>query len=158
MRSPIPHECGMVQHSAYLTARVPRCRCDQHGVKQVQVPWARAGSGFTLLFEALLMALMREMPVKAVARIVGEHDTRLWRLVDHHVGEARQRADMSQVKAIAVDENAARRGHRRQARLHLAGPMGRYPLDSARKRIYLAISSYFWGVYANLSEFGSCRI
>ena len=98
------------QHSAYLTARVPRCKCDEHGVKQVQVPWARAGSGFTLLFEALLMALMREMPVKAVARIVGEHDTRLWRLVDHHVGEARQRVDMSQVKAIAVDETAARRG------------------------------------------------
>jgi len=98
------------QHSAYLTARVPRCRCDQHGVKQVQVPWARPGSGFTLLFEALLMALMREMPVNAVARIVGEHDTRLWRLVDHHVEEARQRLDMSQVKAIAVDETAARRG------------------------------------------------
>ena len=98
------------QHSAYLTARVPRCRCDQHGVKQVEVPWARPGSGFTLLFEALLMALMREMPVKAVARIVGEHDTRLWRLVDHHVEEARQRVDMSEVKAIAVDETAARRG------------------------------------------------
>lgn len=98
------------QHSAYLTARVPRCRCDQHGVKQVEVPWARPGSGFTLLFEALLMALMREMPVKAVARIVGEHDTRLWRLVDHHVEEARQRVDMSEVKAVAVDETAARRG------------------------------------------------
>ncbi|WP_026853547.1 ISL3 family transposase [Geothrix fermentans] len=98
------------QHSAYLTARVPRCRCDQHGVKQVQVPWARPGSGFTLLFEALLMALMREMPVNAVARLVGEHDTRLWRLVDHHVEEARQRLDMSQVKAVAVDETAARRG------------------------------------------------
>jgi transposase len=98
------------QHSAYLTARVPRCRCDQHGVKQVHVPWARPGSGFTLLFEALLMALMREMPVKAVARIVGEHDTRLWRLVDHHVEEARQRVDMSAVKAVAVDETAARRG------------------------------------------------
>jgi transposase len=98
------------QHSAYLTARVPRCRCDRHGVKQVEVPWARPGSGFTLLFEALLMALMREMPVKAVARIVGEHDTRLWRLVDHHVEEARQRVDMSAVKAVAVDETAARRG------------------------------------------------
>lgn len=58
------------QHAAYLTARVPRCRCDKHEVKQVQVPWARPGSGFTLLFEALLMAFMREMPVNAVARLV----------------------------------------------------------------------------------------
>jgi len=23
----------------YLTARVPRCKCDKDGVKQVQVPW-----------------------------------------------------------------------------------------------------------------------
>jgi len=35
------------QHAAYLTARVPRCKCDEHGVKQVAVPWAREGSGFT---------------------------------------------------------------------------------------------------------------
>ena len=26
------------QHAAYLTARVPRCKCDEHGVKQVVVP------------------------------------------------------------------------------------------------------------------------
>ena len=43
------------------------------------------------------MALMREMPVNAVAQIVGEHDTRLWRLVDYHVGEARQRLNMTTV-------------------------------------------------------------
>jgi hypothetical protein len=54
------------QQVAYLTARVPRCRCDDHGVRQVQVPWARPGSGFTLLFEALLLAMAREMPVNAV--------------------------------------------------------------------------------------------
>ena len=30
------------QHAAYLTARVPRCKCDEHGVKQVPVPWATA--------------------------------------------------------------------------------------------------------------------
>ena len=41
------------------------------------VPWARKGSGFTLLFEALIMALVREMPVAAVARLIGEHDTKL---------------------------------------------------------------------------------
>ena len=46
-------------HAAYLTARVPRCKCDEHGVKAVPVPWARAGSGFTLLFEALLLAHAR---------------------------------------------------------------------------------------------------
>src|SRR5437879_5054604 len=43
------------QQQAYLSARVPRVACREHGVRQAVVPWARAGSGFTLLFEALLM-------------------------------------------------------------------------------------------------------
>jgi hypothetical protein len=63
------------QHEAYLTARVPRVRCAEHGVHQVTVAWARPGSGFTLLFEALVMALARQMAIAALARLVGEHDT-----------------------------------------------------------------------------------
>ena len=83
------------EHQAYLTARVPRVRCPEHGVRQVAVPWARPGSGFTLLFEALVMALAKEMPVAALAGLVGEHDTRLWRIVHHYVEEARARQDLS---------------------------------------------------------------
>lgn len=99
------------QHSAYLTARVPRCKCDEHGVKQVMVPWARPGSGFTLLFEALIMALIPAMPVASAAKLVGEYDGRLWRILQHHVDEARAQVDMSKVTRIGVDETAARRGH-----------------------------------------------
>ena len=52
------------QHRAYLHARVPRVRCTECGVKLAEVPWARRGSGFTLWFEALVVALAREMPVQ----------------------------------------------------------------------------------------------
>ena len=99
------------QHRAYLHARVPRVRCAECGVKLAEVPWARRGSGFTLWFEALVVALAREMPVRAVARLVGERDTRLWRLLKHHVEEARAGADFSGVRAVGVDETACRRGH-----------------------------------------------
>src|SRR3954463_16777028 len=58
------------QHQAYLTARVPRVRCETCGIRQVNVPWARPDSGFTLLFEAMVMTMVSAMPVKAVARIV----------------------------------------------------------------------------------------
>lgn len=100
------------QYEAYLTARVPRVKCanDGCGVKQVQVPWARHGTGFTLLFEALVMALVREMPVKAAASLLGEHDTRLWRVVDHYVQSARAQADYSDVKRVGIDETSAKRG------------------------------------------------
>ncbi|HPV95366.1 MAG TPA: transposase family protein, partial [Thermotogota bacterium] len=47
---------NLFQHKTYLHARVPRIYTPE-GVKQVQVPWAREGSGFTLFFEALLLSL-----------------------------------------------------------------------------------------------------
>jgi transposase len=99
------------QHQAYLHARVPRVRCPKCGVKKVGVPWARPDGGFTLLFEALLMSLLSAMPVNAVARLVGEHDTKLWRVMHHYVDRARARTDLSAVTRVAIDETAARRGH-----------------------------------------------
>lgn len=59
------------------------------------MPWARQDIGFTLLFEALIMVLAAAMPVAPVARLVGEHDTRLWRVIHHYVERARRRADFS---------------------------------------------------------------
>jgi len=100
------------QHFTYLSARVPRVECPEHGVRQVAVPWARPESGFTVMFEAFVMALAREMPVAAVAGLVAEHDTRLWRVVRHYVGQAHGRQDWSGVQAVAIDETATRKGHR----------------------------------------------
>lgn len=99
------------QHEAHLHARVPRVRCEHCGVKLVEVPWARAGSGFTLLFEAIVLMMVKSMPVAEVARMLGEHDTRLWRIVHHYVDEARERLDMTEVRRVGVDETASKRGH-----------------------------------------------
>jgi len=99
------------QHRTFVQARVPRVECPVCGIKQVEVPWARPGSGFTFWFEALVMALVREMPVNAAARLVREHDTRLWRILRHYVTEARAEADFSEVRSVGLDEKASRRGH-----------------------------------------------
>jgi len=99
------------QHEAYLHARVPRVSCKDCGIKQVSVAWARPDSGFTLLFEALVMAMVQAMPEAVVARMVREWDTRLWRLIHHYVEAARDRADHAGVTSVAFDETASRRGH-----------------------------------------------
>src|SRR5215218_6945028 len=78
------------QHQAYLHARVPRVTCPTHGTRQV--------------------ALLAQMPVKAVADLVSEHDTRLWRLLHHHVEQARAKVSMAKVSRVGVDETSARRG------------------------------------------------
>ena len=100
------------QYKAFIHSRTPRSDCPTHGVHLVNVPWSRPGSEFTLLFEALVLALIAQMPVLAVARIVDEHDTRLWRILHHYVDEARAADDHSQVRNIAIDETACQRGQR----------------------------------------------
>ena len=100
------------QYRCELVARVPRTWCPTDGVHQVPVPWAREGSGFTLMMEALVMLLSAEMPVEAMADLVNEHDTRLWRVLMHYVEQAHAKSDWSVVRRIAVDETSARRGRR----------------------------------------------
>ncbi len=100
------------QHHCYLHARVPRTKCPDHGVKRIEVPWARPGSDFTLLFEQAAMSLVKEMPVLAVSRQLEISDKRLWRIVHHYVGRMLGELDLSKVVTVGVDETASRRGHR----------------------------------------------
>jgi transposase len=51
------------------------------------------------------------MPVKAAARHIGITDKRLWRVVHHYVEKAVNQFELSQLKAIGLDETAFKRGH-----------------------------------------------
>nr|WP_246186617.1 helix-turn-helix domain-containing protein [Methylacidimicrobium tartarophylax] len=73
------------QYKTELIARVPRVDFPEHGVRLAEVPWARSGSGFTLMMEAVILMLSQEMPVSQVAEILKEQDTRLWRILEHYV-------------------------------------------------------------------------
>src|SRR5690554_4539626 len=99
------------QFKAYIHCEVPRIGCPSCGIKQVDVPWSRPYSGFTMLFEAFIIELAAHMPVAAIARLVGENDTRLWRLIRHYVDKAREQEDYSDVIAVGVDETSSKRGH-----------------------------------------------
>lgn len=100
------------QHHCHIHAAVPRVKCPEHGVKLIEVPWARKASAFTLLFEQAALTLVREMPVNAAARIMEITDKRLWRIVEHYVAKAVESFDLSSVQAIGLDETASKRGHK----------------------------------------------
>ena len=94
-----------------LVARQPRVRMDDGRVVTASVPWARKGSGFTLLMEAMLLQFCEHMPVSAAAKMAGEHDTRLWTLLGHYVDGAHAESDWSDVEIVAGDETTTKKGH-----------------------------------------------
>lgn len=99
------------QYEAWLHAQVPRVACTACGkTTQLSVPWAREGSGFTLLFEALALTMCKDLPVRQTARAMRVRDKQLWRRIEHYVTEARRKQDMSQVRIVGIDETSLRRG------------------------------------------------
>ncbi len=100
------------QYEAWLHAQVPRVECMSCGkTTQVGVPWAREGSGFTLLFEALALTMCQDLPVRQAARDLRVRDKQLWRRIEHYVTEARTKQDMSKVHIVGIDETSLRRGN-----------------------------------------------
>lgn len=98
-------------YTTYLHCRVPRVKCSNCGILQIEFPWAREQSGFTLQMEAMILELAKRMPVLQVGNLLGEHDTRLWRVIHHYVDEARSNEDFSDVVEIGLDETSRKKGH-----------------------------------------------
>ena len=101
------------QHECYIRCRVPRIKTGEHTIETVAVPWARKGSGFTMLFEAYSMLLIeKEMPVASVSETVKETAPRIWRIFAYWVEKAVSGLDLSGVRRVGVDETSHRKGHR----------------------------------------------
>ena len=93
------------QYRAFLHARVPRVKCDGCGkVSQVPVPWARAGSGFTLLLDALVLTLAQKLPIRQIAALLGVGEKRVQQAITVHVEVARSQESYAAVRQVGVDE------------------------------------------------------
>ena len=99
------------QHECFLEVRVPRVRLPDGAVRQVEPPWAGKLSGFTLLFEALVLMLCQQMTFAAAARLVGETRHRVATICERYVELALAQADFSAVSELAIDETSRARGH-----------------------------------------------
>ena len=99
------------QHECHLQVRTPRVKLSNGSVRLVEPAFAGRLNGFTLLFEALVLILARQMPFAAVARIVGESPHRVLAVCHKYVEMACGLADYSEVTALAIDETSRARGH-----------------------------------------------
>jgi len=99
------------QYKTYIHMRTPRTKCPKCSERLWIPPWGRERSGFTMMFEAFVMALAKEMPISKIGELVGETDTRIWRIVRGHVNRAYERKEFPDTKKIGIDETSSRKGH-----------------------------------------------
>jgi transposase len=99
------------EHECFLEVRVPRVKLPDGAVRQIEPPWAGKLSGFTLLFEALVLTLCQQMTFAAAARLVGESRHRVAAICERYVDLALAQADFSTVHELAIDETSRARGH-----------------------------------------------
>jgi transposase len=105
------------QYQTHLHARIPRVNCPEHGVKQVDVPWAGKHSRFTLLLERLVIdTLLASQSVSRTATLTGvswdQAQAVMQRAVERGRGRKAEDANAEPIERIGVDEKAFRKGHR----------------------------------------------
>jgi transposase len=130
------------QHECQLQVRTPRVKLPDGKVVLVEPEFAGRLSGFTLLFEALILMLARQMPFAAVARIVGESAHRVTAVCTRYVELACAQADLSAVTTLAIDETSRARGH---DYITLAA-------DAGKRRVVFVTEGRDAGTIAQLSE------
>jgi transposase len=99
------------QFTTQLHAAVPRIECSSHGVKTIPVPWAERHSHFTLLFERLAIAWLREATPLAVARRLGLSWEQTNGIVERAVRRGLLRRSSAAAARIGIDEHSYLKPH-----------------------------------------------
>lgn len=99
------------EHECHISARVPRIKTDCNKIRLIKTPWEGLNSGFTLLFEALLLQLSSNMPVNKVSRLTGISNYRIWELLKNYVNTTLSQSDYASLEIVGMDETSSRTGH-----------------------------------------------
>lgn len=99
------------QHECYLIARVPRIKNQVGKVQTYSPDWSGLSNGFSLLFEAVILQLAKDMPVNRIAKLLNVSDKLIWNVLDSYVSQAREFESYKDVSKIGVDETSLAKGH-----------------------------------------------
>lgn len=101
---------SVMQFETQLRCRVPRCRCPEHGIKTVRMPWAEPGSQFTLMYEAFAIRVLQACPtLQRAAQLLGIDWHTAHAIQERAVARGLQRRKLEEVPFLCVDEKSFRR-------------------------------------------------
>ena len=98
---------------ATLTARMPRVRCPEHGVKMLPAPWAtRPRVGTTRRFERLAIAWLKVCSMRETAVRMGVSDKQIARIQHDAVTRGKARLKLQPPTVVHVDETSYQKSHK----------------------------------------------
>lgn len=100
------------QFKTVLHARVPRVRCDEHGVLQVRVPWAELGGRFTALFERWAIDVLHETSINGGAHLLGISWDEAHHIMERAVVRGLARREKKVPAHLGLDEKSFGKGPR----------------------------------------------
>jgi len=101
-----------MQFTTELVARLPRCRCPDHGVKTIVPLWAGKHSRFTLFFEAFAIEVLQACrTVKAAASLLGLSWDAAQTIMDRAVERGLERREATPIPHVGIDEKSFGKGH-----------------------------------------------
>lgn len=100
-----------MQFVTEIVARLPRCRCPEHGVKTIVPPWAAKHSRFTLLFEAFVVEVLQACrTINAAAAMLGLPWDAVQTIMDRAVARGLYRREAAVVAHVGLDEKSFGKG------------------------------------------------
>jgi transposase len=101
-----------MQFETLIRARVPRSRCQEHGVKTISVSWAEPGSRFTLLFERFALdVILACRSLTQVCDLLGLDWDAVQRIMDRAVRRGLKRRELEGLTHVGIDEKSFGAGH-----------------------------------------------
>jgi len=100
------------QFQTIVHARPPRVQCAEHGVVQIEVPWAEGWSRFSMLFERFAIDVLQETSIEAGTRLLGISWDEAWGIMDRAVKRGQARKSARVIRQMGVDEKSVGRGQR----------------------------------------------
>lgn len=100
-----------MQFQTWVHARPPRVECPDHGVRQVGVSWAEAGSRFTKFFERFAIDVSQETDTKGASKILKLSWDEAWGIQERAVTRGLARKPPLVLRLIGVDEKSIGHGH-----------------------------------------------
>ena len=95
----------------YVHCQRPKVLCGKCGAQQINAPFERQSSRFTLMFEGYAMMILVDVPRRKASQLLRCNEKSLASILAYWVNRAAGKQDLSAVSKLALDETSKRRGH-----------------------------------------------